>query len=191
MLMNEVMGLILSLDKDMFLHRTLPFKELDADIKVTDDESKRFLFEMMYSHNNKMMKKMATILNAVFAQRLQTFMLTRTSCIKLIKEDPNHELSLGTKEYGRLLYFLTNCKMFSVLREPTNNKAGVYQLTYPPLIKELHRLAAADFFKAQEEAVLAFYESEGYKEPKTSSKLKSAKDIIEETNARIASKDIK
>jgi hypothetical protein len=81
--------------------------------------------------------------------------------------------------------------MFSVLREPTNNKAGVYQLTYPPLIKELHRLAAADFFKAQEEAVLAFYESEGKKEPKAPFKLKSAKDIIEETNARIASKDIK
>jgi hypothetical protein len=193
---NNILKKVMNSEREIFLVSTSLASDLDKQLKFIDPSlPDRYFFEYMYSKPNSV-KKITTVINAVFTQKRQTFMLSRDFCVDLIKNDQNHGLSLGNKEYSKLLFNITNCGLFEKLKEPTNRKAGVYKLVEPQLVLELHKLAAKEFFQAQEELVLDYYENitktitDKTTTPAKAPKLKSAKDIIEETNARLASKDI-
>jgi hypothetical protein len=193
---DQIAELILSNNKEFFLISTSLASDLDARVGIKDDRTGLPFFERMYSFPNPEIKRTTTLLNALFTQKKQTFMMTRDYCIKLMKEDVNHKLSLGNDGYSKWMAQISdnNNQFFKTLRPPTGSKAGVYQLILPSLVKELHRLAAEDYYKAEEKAILEFYESNESISDNTDvkpSKLSSAQDIIAKTNARLASKDIK
>jgi len=187
---DEIAELILSNNKEFFLISTSLASDLDARVGMKDDRTGLPFFERMYSFPNPEIKRTTTLLNALFTQKKQTFMMTREYCIKLMKEDVNHNLSLGHGGYSKWMAQVSDdSQFFKTLRPPTGSKAGVYQLIQPALVKELHRLAAEDYYKAEEKAILDFYESTDDTE-KTPKKL-SAKEVIEITKARIASENTK
>jgi hypothetical protein len=144
----------------VFLYRTLPAQKLDFEVNIKDDITGRPAFEVMYENPDTTFKRLVSIFNSIFTQRMQTFMLSRNSAIKLIKEDPNHELSLSPNEYNHFLKIITQGGYFQVLKTHTKKKAGVYKLVHPELVKELRNLAAKEYFEAQEQAVLAYYDKD-------------------------------
>lgn len=186
---SKIADTVLSFNDNVFLYRTLPVSKLDAQVNIKDDDTGRPAFEVMYETPDTTFKRITSILNAIFTQRIQTFMISRTSIIKLIKEDPNHDLSLSPNEYNHLLKVISQQSYFEVLRPHTQKKAGVYKLIEPELTKELHRLAAKEYFEAQEKHVLDFYENNG-KKSKEPAKLTSTQDIIAKAKAQFNSKDI-
>ena len=158
--MSKIMGTMLGKLGDMFLYKTMSLADLDQVLNIKDDASGRPIFDMLYENSNATIARTASLINAIFTQKLQTFMLSRNYCITLIKNDINHEYSLSNGEYSRLLHYITNSGMFQVLRKPSNKKAGVYKLIQPDFVAELHRLAAKEYFESQEKHVLEFYEKE-------------------------------
>jgi hypothetical protein len=187
---SKIADTVLSFNDNVFLYRTLPVSKLDAQVNIKDDDTGRPAFEVMYETPDTTFKRITSILNAIFTQRMQTFMLSRTSVIKLIKEDPNHDLSLSPNEYNHLLKVISQRSYFEVLRPHTKKKAGVYKLIEPELTKELHRLAASEYFEAQEKNVLAFYETSTQKSEEHPT-LTSPKEMVARTKARLAVKDSK
>lgn len=157
---NKIAETILNFNDNVFLYRTSSVSKLDEIAGIKDDATGRPFFEVMYENPDTLCKRMSTVFNAIFTQRMQVFMLSRNSTIKLIKEDLNHDLSLSPSEYKFFLKAISNCGYFQVLREHTQKKAGVYKLIEPDMVKELHRLAAKEYFEEQEKHVLSFFEND-------------------------------
>lgn len=74
------------------------------------------------------------------------------------KDEASKYKALGTNDYKELLAILTNSQLFTVLRQPTRNKAGVYKLIEPSLVKILVISVGQQFLEAQESKILEFYD---------------------------------
>lgn len=149
---------VLKLDKNMSLIRTSSMDELDSLTKISDTQFTDYYFTHMYTCSHAIIKKMTTVVNAVFTQRRQTFLLSRNSLMDLLKNDVNHDLGMSPNEYRKFIFYMIESKYFEVLRKGTNRKASVYKLVQPKLVEALHKLAAKDYFETQEDLVLSYYD---------------------------------
>ena len=135
-----------------FLSEVGNLAELDKDLS-------KYIRSLYNSSSNEL--RLATILNSIFHQNLQTFMFSRDTLIELYKIDTmNSYRSLSNAHYKFLLERITNCKEFEVLRQPTSNKAGVYKLVEPKLVNLLHKNFSKNFFEAQEKFALDYYDKD-------------------------------
>lgn len=126
-----------------------------SDFNTETQEVLKFLYS---STGNQL--RMATIINSIFHQNLQTFMFSKPILNKLYEKDNNISLnSLNTHQYKAFFENFKSCGVFVVLRESTNNRAGVYKLVQNELVALLHKNCSQKFFDGQEKFAVDYFDN--------------------------------
>lgn len=135
-----------------FLHTTLKIKEHPKEVQK--------ILKFLYGSVDQNLKnRMGTIMNAIFTQNLQTFLLSKRTLYKLFLADSESKYkSLSSREYSLLLARLTNSGLFETLRYPTINQAGVYKLINPEMVAIIESNIGRKLLALQEKNVVDFYD---------------------------------
>lgn len=198
------------MEKPMFLIKMLEEYQVqyhDFLLKYTTSDLDSFRIKeigdnlkILYKHPDPNIKRMSTIMNAIYTHRMQAFMITKRSLVELLKNDPNqHYNSASGSDWGAVRDAMKKLGHFEEIREPKNGKAGVYKLVYQPAIDvlyELHDLhvdsnKAANWFPHMESKLLEYWESESEPEKQPVKKTKEqTRAAIEEAKRKILSGEL-
>lgn len=163
---------------------------LSETSKSYDDfasEDVRIILKYAYSHRDKYVKMTGSILNSIFTHQSATFMLSCRTLDKLFKKDDLLEKcnSIDYQKYKLLIKRMIqgdgrNEAWFTRIREPNSQKAGVYNLTYRPVLKILISSIGEEFLKEKENRVLDFFDGKNKNNKKSLSELVGDEEFLRE-----------
>lgn len=140
-----------------------------------------------YNSDDSTHKRMASVLNSIFTQHNNVFLLTNSILNDLVKNDPNHDLkSCDGKACSDIkIRFIEKGKVFKVLRKPVERapgvkgRGGLYELSHPMFANLLIKIMGEDLCEAKKDNFIKWYDEELAKEskelvrpPKTEEELK-------------------
>lgn len=135
-------------------------KYITQDIKDFPNKKIQKMLANFYKSTDPIAVRMGSLINSLFTHQASTFMYTRRSLIELLKEDSNHShKSIDYKQFNILRSTMLNNGIFTCLREPTNNKSGVFKLINKELLDILVEQIGKDFLEAKEKRVLEYYDN--------------------------------
>lgn len=139
---------------ELFLKKTTKLDEFK------NEEIKQHLEPLYKAGFNETMKhRLGTIMNSIFTQENQTFLMSRDSTALLFEGDLDSKYkSCSNSDYKHLLKTITNISLFETLRIPVGRKAGVYKLVAPELVDTLYRLVGRKALEEQERKALEYYD---------------------------------
>ncbi|HLD91727.1 MAG TPA: hypothetical protein VI911_12070 [Patescibacteria group bacterium] len=150
---TDIFGDFLDKTNSLLLKYTTKLSEIK-------DPELMLILKEAYSSDNVDGRLLATLLNSIFTQKSMTFVLSQRGFIKLLKEDTNGRGDkISGSKYIDFKSKLHQSQYIETLREPTNRKGGVYKLIHPNTVEILNKKCSRDFFKAQEDKVLAYYDT--------------------------------
>lgn len=130
-----------------------------SKLKDLEDERIRKSLANVYELRSRTNLMIGTLINAIFTQMAQTFMISRRGMIHLLKQDTHNVCkSISSEEYRLLIQHLIDRGVIEMLRVPTKKKSGVYKLVDQKLVGVLHAKHSEDFFDYQENYVLELYD---------------------------------
>lgn len=142
----------MEIDSDLKLDYTHPLDEFE------DKEMKNTL-KLFYNHKNSHVKKIGSILNALFYQPRKIFIITKKLLNSLVKYDVNIKAnSVDSEAYGKALYHMFNNNIIKRIREPAQNKAGLYKIIDRDILTIMEKNAGKAFLDAQEEKGVEYYD---------------------------------
>jgi uncharacterized protein YqkB len=127
-----------------------------------DEKIQKLLIEL-YKHKETSI--IASIFNAIYTQKLQTFLMSKKIAINLCKTDKLNMLKEpNATQYSSFFNAFIASGQFEILRKHTNNKAGVYKLIDSDYVPLLQASCGAQMLKAQEQFAIEYYDNYGKKD---------------------------
>lgn len=113
-----------------------------------------------YLSDNPNIQKIGSMLNAIYTQQTKTFMVSIRILRELIKEDPNIVFKdCHSSQYKNIMAKVLGSDMFTKLREPRGNAAGLYELTSKIFLEILEIEVGKDVLEAKKEAHVDWYDT--------------------------------
>lgn len=164
--MEKIFGSLRAEKNDCFLKSLKTLSEYKKEAEKSNSPEAYEALNFLYSNKDeKILHRLATIINACLTQNTQTFCLSYRSLQILFTKDTDSQYkNLSSYDYRLLLVNITNCDLFEKLREPTGKRAGVYRLVEPELVAILQKQVGKKYLELKEKKVLEFYESGNHKD---------------------------
>lgn len=135
------MSLIKMLESYRLQYHDFLLKHVTQDIDNFPNDEVRNTLKYGYNSDCPVVARMTTLMNSIFTHRMQAFMVTQRSFELILKEDTNNIYnSMSGGIWASIRDAMISQGHFSLLREPTKGKAGVYKLVEPEAVDILHQL---------------------------------------------------
>lgn len=154
-----------------------------SDLSKTSDDIKNML-EGFYECDNPVVQKIGTILNAIFTQKTNVFMLSIRILSDLVEKDPNLKAkSCHSSQYRKIIYRLLKSGLLKKIREPNGNNAGLYELIHEGFLSILIKEIGQDVLDAKKKAHIEWYDEES---KKRQNKIEKANEFLSEVEKKKA-----
>ena len=131
-----------------------------TELPLVKDENLRIFLDKLYNSSNITFKLTATLINGITTHQMRTFMFSKRIMDGLICSDPNTEaVSCQSSNYRDFMHKCLGDNIITTLRSHGGGRAGIYKLQDPATLDVLYKLHSEDYFKAQEDAALDFYDN--------------------------------
>ena len=165
------------LKKDFEEFQTNYLHKLDNTLLLDQFENKevKYLLSLFYNDSQRVTKMTGSLLNSIFYNKKQTFILSKRIMQKLFQNDLNilgndkKFKTLNYSNYITMLHKLFSSGILERLRNSTGRKAGVYKLIKPNFVSLLHliskeetdnlKVSIEEYFEAQELGTVDYYDT--------------------------------
>ena len=157
-----------------------------------------------YESEDSTHKRIGSLLNSMFTQQNNVFLLVNAMLNDIVKNDPNHNLESCDREACDevKLRVISKSNILTVLRKPmarspgVRGRGGLYEVTHPMFTDILDKLMGAELRKIKKEEFLIWYdttnppaEDEVAAEPKTEEELRIERQVLEREERQSAKRN--
>lgn len=113
-----------------------------------------------YTSTSSSIQKSGSIINSIYTQQTNVFLLSLRIVSELVKNDPNIKYtSCNSTNYKEIMHKLFSSKVITALRKPSGKFAGLYELTSEIFLEPLRQQIGDDMLEATKKEHIEWYDS--------------------------------